>query len=475
MIRDGSFATPDHVVEYPEESQQHTGRKRSRKMLEAGVSALLGKSAVLIVNLISIPIAVRYLGPVQFGIWATITTTLSLLLVLDLGIANTLTNLISEAYALEDRSQAGTYSATAFWLMLAVSAALAILGWAVWPLVNWNHVFHVETLPATDLSRSVAVAYVVFLLGMPAGLATKLLGGYQELRNSNIFAAAGSICSLLGVVLVARFNGGLPMLVGASSGALLVANVVCLLWIWLNHMPWLRPWPASFKFSAAHRLLHTGSEFFLLQLSSLVVFSSDNIVIAHFLGPAEVTPYNVTWRLMNYAAVLQTLIFPAVWPAYAEAYTRGDGVWVRNAFWRLMRLTTATTGVFCIIFLTFGRIIIRQWAGVAAVPTQPLVVTMCVWVMISTIMNNEACLLAATSQIRLQAFLGILAAIVNLGLTIWLVQRIGSVGVILGTVISYILVIIGPQTWKTLQVLKASVAQRDKASELFKIRADFER
>jgi len=473
MMRAGGFATHDPVAAYSEMDQQYAGRRRYSRMLEAGVSALLGKGAVLVVNLISIPIAVRYLGPVQFGIWATITTSLSLLLVLDLGIANTLTNLISEAYALEDKSLAHTYSATAFWLMLAMAAGLAFAGWVIWPFVNWNHVFHVDTLPETVISRSVAIACGVFLIGLPAGLAAKLLGGYQELRNSNIFAAVGSIGGLLGVVLVARLNGGLPMLVGASAGALVLANAVCLLWIWLNHKPWLRPWPGSVKSFAARRLLRTGSEFFLLQLSSLVVFNSDNVVIAHFLGPAEVTPYNITWRLMGYAAVLQTLIFPAVWPAYTEAQTRGESVWVRKAFWRLMRLTTVATGAFCVVFLVFGRTIIRHWAGAAAVPRQSLVVTMCAWVMISTVMNNEACLLAATSQIRLQAFLGILAAIVNLGLTIWLVQRIGSVGVILATVVSYIVVVVGPQTWKTLQVLKTSAPQMVKAPEFPEISTDF--
>jgi len=455
------------------EKPVHRGRRRYTKMVEAGVSALLGKGAVLAANLLSIPIAVRYLGPVQFGIWATITTTLSLLLVLDLGIANTLMNLISEAYALEDKESAGIYSTTAFWLTLAVSAMLGIAGLALWPFVSWSKFFHVQTLSETVISRSVAVAYAVFLLGIPAGLASKLLGGYQELRSFNLFSAAGSVGSLLGVVIVARLDGGLPMLVGASSGALVLSNSICLLWIWTTHKPWLRPRLGTFRLSAVRRLLGTGSAFFLLQLSSLVVFNSDNIVIAHYLGPAEVTPYSVTWRLVNYAAVLQSLIFPAVWPAYAEAHTRGEAVWVRNAFWRLMGITTATTAAFCIIFAIFGRTIIRHWAGAPAVPSQQLIIIMCAWVMISTVMNNEACLLAATSKIRLQAFLGISAAIANLGLTIWLVQRIGSVGVILGTVISYIVIVIGPQTWKTLQVLKVPVKETASPAELPEVGAGF--
>jgi O-antigen/teichoic acid export membrane protein len=107
------------------------------------------------------------------------------------------------------------------------------------------------------------------------------------------------------------------------------------------------------------------------------------------------------------------------------------------------------------MFLIFGRIIIRYWAGHAAVPAQSLVVTMCAWVMISAVMNNEACLLVATNVIRLQVWIGVIAAIINLALSILLVLRIGVLGVIMGTVLSYIVIVVGPQTWKVAQLMKS--------------------
>lgn len=437
-------------------NEQDDSRRRYRGILEAGASALISKGAVLVANLLTIPIVVRYLGPVQFGIWATITTSVSLLLVMDLGIANTLTNLISEAYALADRKLAGTYSATAFWLMIGVASALAILGCLVWPLVNWNHVFDVKTISRGITSHSVAAAYAVFLLGMPAGLAAKLLGGYQELRTANIFAATGSLGSLVAVALVAKLHGGLPLLVGASAGALVLANAVCLLWIWFQHKPWLRPLPSRFSFVASRRLLHTGSEFFLIQLAGLIVFNSDNLVIAHYVGPAEVTPYNVTWRLVSYAAALQTLMLPALWPAYSEAFVRGDMSWIRRTYRKTMLWTMGLAGGIALIFLMLGRFLIRYWAGSSAVPSLSLLFWMCVWVLISTFMNNVACILVAVSETRLQAWSSMIGAGLNLGLSIWLVRSMGSVGVILGTVISYLVALVGPQAWMAHRVLKYS-------------------
>ena len=96
--------------------------------------------------------------------------------------------------------------------------------------------------------------------------------------------------------------------------------------------PWLRPRLALLDLSTGPRTAASGSGFFLIQIAGAVVFSSDNLVVSHYLGAAQVTPYSVTWRLVGLTAMLQSLVFPALWPAYAEAYARGDYAWMRWRF-----------------------------------------------------------------------------------------------------------------------------------------------
>ena len=165
---------------------------RTRRLLEGAFSAMLSKGVVLLVNVVSIPIMVRYLGAESFGVWVTISTALSMFLVLDLGIANALTNFISEAYARDDREYAGTCGTTALGVMIAIALLLGGIAWWIWPAFNWGRLFHLSSsAEAPTVGRAVAAALAIFLLGLPAGLATKILGGYQELRAANIFAHGG--------------------------------------------------------------------------------------------------------------------------------------------------------------------------------------------------------------------------------------------------------------------------------------------
>ena len=428
---------------------------RTRRLFDGAMSTMLSKGVVLAVSAISIPITVRYFGPENFGVWVTISTALSMLLVLDLGVANSLTNFISEAYARDDRDHAATYTTTALGVVCAISLLLAGIAWWIWPSLHWDRLFHLSSsAEAPTVGRAVACALAIFLVGLPAGLAPKILGGYQELRAANLFIAIGSLLNLLSIILLVRLHAGLVALVTASSAALVGTNLLALIWIFFFHKPWLAPRLKHVQRLAARRMMQSGSEFFILQIAGLVVFNSDNLVVTHYLGPTQVAAYSVAWRLVGYAAIAQTLITPALWPAFSEAFARGDLPWIRRTFHRTMVLTMSIAVAGSLLFAFAGRWIIRMWASRAAVPTEELLLLMCVWVVISTYMNNTATVLVAKGETRLMAWFGLAAAALNLALSIYLVQRIGAPGVILGTTISYLALLVGPQTWKVYQVLK---------------------
>lgn len=430
--------------------------KRNRRILQASLSAIVCKGCVLLSNAVSIPITVRYLGPEQFGLWVTISTTFALLILLDLGISNVMTNRLSEAYALADKDLAARYATTGLAVMILIALALAALGACIWPFLPWDSLFRLSNASNHQLiSQAAAVAYVLFLISLPAGLAARFLGGYQEIRTANIVSAIGACANLLAVILVVKLHGNLITLIAASSGASVATNLGCLVWLWIWHKPWLAPKLRHWQPHLVRPLLSSGGEFFLIQLAGLIVFNSDNLVIAHYLGPQQVTPYAVTWRLVGYAAALQIIMTPALWPAYAEAWIRHDVAWIRRTLRKVIMATMAAAGAACCILLIWGRNLVALWAGPAAVPSQTLISLMCLWILISTFMANTATVLGATNHVKLQARLSMLAAAVNLAASIWLVQRIGSVGVLLGTIGSYLLILVVPQTLQAYRVLHA--------------------
>lgn len=434
-------------------SWKQTRGERIAAAISSGAAVRIVSS---LVSLMSIPLAVRYLGAERFGIWATITSTVAFLNLLDLGIASTLTNQIARSYAMGDKDYAARSATNALALTVSVACGAGAMLALLWPHIEWTFLFGVApTVPRGEVSSTIAVAAALMLIGLPASLAGRIFAGYQQVHLNNVVVACGTIGNLFGLLLGVWLRVSMPWLFLMSAGCLTFCNLAALMahW-WLK--PWLRPRRAHLALSSACELLSSGSGFFLIQVAGVVVFSSDNVVVGHYLGSAQVTPYNLAWRLVGLTAVLQSLAFPALWPAYAEACVRQDVAWIRRTFRLVMRAAVALNLLLAGVFIAFGKTAIRWWAGGAAVPSTTLLASMALWAVISGCMSAESCLLAAVGRTRLQGVLSIIAAAVNLGLSIALVQHIGAVGVIAGTILSYLLVLVVPQGLMVRSVLRGS-------------------
>ena len=422
------------------------GSGRFRRIFKAVWSGTAVRVLTSGMTLISLPLAVRYLGAERYGVWATIATTAVWINLLDLGVANTLTNQIARAYALDDKQGAARSFTNALLVALGVSSVGGVIFTLLFPHINWPGIFHVgPAVSATELGRTVAVAVGVMLFGLPCNLGSKLLAGYQELDRSNYAACAGAVASVVGLALGIALHVGMPALYLMSVGCLTFSSLAALLLV-IRRKPWLRPRMCFIEGGRLRELTDSGSSFFLIQLAGVVVFSSDNLIVSHYLGAAEVTPYSVTWRLAAAAGLLQSLLFPALWPAYTEAYAKREYAWIRQTFRLTIRSVVALNLVCAVVLVAGGRSMIRIWAGAAAVPGRNLLVAMAVWTVVSAFMSVESCLLAALNRTREQAALSVLAAAVNVASSVVLVRYIGAVGVITGTVLSYMLVLIIPQS-----------------------------
>ncbi|MFC6645753.1 oligosaccharide flippase family protein [Granulicella cerasi] len=305
-----------------------TDDPRLKRMLHGGASGLLAKLFAVVMSAISLPLTVRYLGKVEYGLWVTISTTVGMLVVLDLGIANTLTTQIAMTTAEDDKQRAKQYYSSAFWATTGLCFVLAIVFYSVWHMVNWAHLLGITDPALAQRARlAVLAAGMTFFVTMPLALANRVLSGYQETHLSNYFAILSNFLALVAVIGGILLHANLLWLLIAFSGAGLIGNIVLNFWLLLRHRPYIRPHPKLVSRKVTRDLFKQGTLFFLIQLTGLIVFNSDNLVITHYLGPAQVTPYSIAWRLISYASMLQAILIPSFWPAFTEAYHKGDMAW----------------------------------------------------------------------------------------------------------------------------------------------------
>jgi O-antigen/teichoic acid export membrane protein len=183
--------------------------------------------------------------------------------------------------------------------------------------------------------------------------------------------------------------------------------------------------------------LQQGVSFLLLQIAALVLFQTDNLIIAAFLGAEAVTEYSVTFRLFGYVVLVQSLLLTPLWPAYAEAFEKGDVAWIKVTMKRLLIVSMPAFAIVIVLLVLFSSPILDRWTGSQVRPPLSLVILIAVWTLMALWGNNFSVLQNALGRIRLQAISSIAMALINLVLSLLLVRGYGSVGVITATIVSY--------------------------------------
>ncbi|MGQ0603593.1 MAG: lipopolysaccharide biosynthesis protein [Anaerolineales bacterium] len=440
------------------EQPVNDSQRRYTRILQSALTALAGRGVALLVSIVSVPLTIGYLGVERYGVWITLSTLLTWLTLADLGLGNGLLNALSEAYGQNRPELAQRYVATTFWMLIIIATLAGLVLTLSWPWLDWAALFRVDSSQArAEIGPTLALAAALTLLNLPLGIGQRVLNAYQEGTVANYWAAAGNIASLIGVVLVSRSEGGLPALVLGFMGTQGLIALLSVVWLFRKHKPWLGPNWLAIDLRHWQRLFQTGIEFFVLQIATLVLFQTDNLVISYFLGADQVPGYSLVYRLFSYVLVLQALFLNPLWPAYAEAVSRDDWAWVRKTFRRTL-LWGMLLAVFLIVTLLIAaQPIISLWTqGVISV-SLPLVGLMALWTILACWGNTFAFLQNGLGRIRIQTVAGLCLACVNLGLSILWVQSFGVIGVIAATVVAYVCIpawIVPVDVWLTLRRAK---------------------
>src|SRR5262249_24406119 len=418
-------------------SPANQGQQRYQRIIHSTLAAAIARGLNLFVGFISVPLAVGYLGRERYGIWVTISSLLVLMQFSDFGVGSSLLNAVADAYGRDDRRQAQRYVSTAFWMLVVAAIVLWI------PFGAASHWIAVQlfsekgTSPLTfEAAAAVLAAITVFFVNFPLSLLPAVLSAYQQNTIANICAMITSIGNLIAIIVVVVLKGGLVWLVLGYTGCGLLVNAITWVWVAGYAKPWLRPSLSALDPSIVRGLFGPGLKFLVIFVFSAVNLQTDNLIISHFLGPGSVTPYSISYRLLSYAVIFQSFAVVALWPAYTEAKARGDAAWIRRAFKANLIFSIVSSLPLTIVFVVFVQQIIRSWAGEAAVPNSSLLVWMAIWNLMLAIMSVANFLLYALGRLTGMTIYGTVTAVVNIILSIVLVQKWGVNGVVFASVLS---------------------------------------
>ena len=431
------------------------GERRVVRIIQATLTALAGRGVSAITTWIAIPLTLGYLGIEKNGIWLTLATFLTLLNVADLGLGYSVMNALSNAYAHDDKKQAGVIASSAFFMLCAVAVVIAAIGIPLIQMADWPTLLGAPSLSQTEISTALTCAFLVFVANLPLSALPKMLAAYQEGAQGSVVTLCGSLTGFAGLLTAIHFRFDLPGLILGMHGLTVGVWVVASAWLFGWHKPFLKPTLRLIRFEVVRQLWSQGWKFFILQLTGAFALQCDVLIVSWRLGADQVTAFNNAQKLFVMALMVQALASPFIWTAFTEAQARGDVPWMRRALTRgtWMSLGLGISIAFPLIFIAGPFIAWWVDGHPEAVPSIAVITWHGVWVVVFSLLQMGSIVLNAHGRLNLQMLCGAVSATVNIGLSILWADRFGPSGVIAASVIASTFLMVGPIWWDAYRLL----------------------
>jgi O-antigen/teichoic acid export membrane protein len=116
------------------------------------------------------------------------------------------------------------------------------------------------------------------------------------------------------------------------------------------------------KFKYKNDILNLGLKFFAIQIITLIIFQSNNFIIAHTISQSSVTDYNIAFKLIGLMSIVFTIIITPLWSAVTDSYCKGDFVWINNTTNKL-NFVWFLLSISGLVILLFSEKIYLIWLG----------------------------------------------------------------------------------------------------------------
>jgi len=441
------------------------GRERYRRVSVTASATLVQKALTIVISFVSVPLTVHYLGPERYGVWLTISSILVWMAITDFGLAgNALINVLSEAHGKDDRKAAQEYTSSTVWALSAVAALFAIVSIVSFRFIPWSSVFKVSTVPSHELELACGLTLAFFIIGLPLSVQHSIYSAYQDGFLSNAWGITINLSSLVVLVIVTNFHGGLPQLVLALSGTRTVLGLINVYYMFFKRYRWLLPVYSAVRWHCLRRLFKLGAKYFVIQLGALGMYQSQPMIITQILGPAKVLIFVVAQKIITLPMDLVYMATAPLIPAFGEAKARNNWKWIKSAY-RNVTLVSVAVGVsITLAIAVVAKPLIRVWAGPEALPDTSLILWLTLYNVIGVALMASGQLLIGVEKVNALAVSVTLCSLSIIGVGIVSCYWSGLSGVAMAMAVSKLLTVLPIQLWAVRRAFATGEAQSVEAT-----------
>lgn len=412
----------------------------NKKILHGVVSGGGLAAITTIVSIVQLRLILEFLPNEIAGMWLLFLSVGAYIAFFDFGISPTLSREISflqggnEAIGGASEQQVANLLATSLRMFVVLACAAFVLGATLMGAYLWG-------FASTEHKAAIQWAWLIFLIGASinilGGAVFAGLYGLGDVATERIIRSISLLCGLGLSYLSLYFGYGIIGLAVSWVMQNLIARLIALRMLYASHS-WLRNVKGQAKKELFHRLAVPSLKWAAMGFGAILILQTDNIIIATMLGTSFIPQYEAVAKMTVALMTLSLLIVNSSTPFLSKAYAAGQHEQVIALLLRNVRLSMFVMAALVPFMALFGGQVVDIWLGPGNFVGNQVLWTMLVMVLLEVHHVALATATMATGRIAFMwAALG--AGLLNILLSILLVQYLGLWGVALGTMIAQML------------------------------------
>jgi O-antigen/teichoic acid export membrane protein len=388
----------------------------------------------MLVALVLPPLLVHRMVSAEYSAWVLILQCSAYVSLLDLGLQAAIGKFVAEYDALGDRTASSRILSCAF-AILCVCALVGAVGIAV---VVWRvpQLFHqMPTTLVSSLREGIFAVGISTVIALPFSAFLAVFNGLQRYGFPTVIAMISKISTTAALAIILLMHGSLVQLAWGLA-FFNVATALAQFFGWRKYarervgFSWRLVGP-----EVALALVKYGSVLSIWTVAMLLISGLDIVIVGHY-DYKDAGYYGIASAVSNFMVLVIGSLFGPLMPAVSALQSGRTSSHIGDLTIRATRYC-ALLVCFVGLPLVFGAYpLLHVWVGHDyAIHSVIFLQVLVLGNAIRQLAYPYALIVVATGQQHLATIAGVMEAVVNACLSIYLVQRIGAVGVAIGTLV----------------------------------------
>ena len=270
----------------------------------------------------------------------------------------------------------------------------------------------------------------------PFDLYIQFFIGMNKVYISELYRIFATLVNFIAVVIAVYFHIEILNFALLWLGGQLLINIIAAVHVVTKYMH-IGQEKSVYNSIQYETILKSGFSFFQVGAAATIVWSTDNLVISHFLSPESVTPYSIGFKIFTYIFLFSAIINGVIGPMYGNAFAKNDWGSIQKYTMMIHKVLPVFGAIAWVFLILFSKDIIILWTGKSdAYGGYLLAFSLGLYGYVLSYLNTYATLVYSLNYANKTVHIAWIEAVLNFIFSVILIQYFGIGGVALGTALA---------------------------------------